>query len=91
MERFIGDRLPMLRFVRPEGTYLALLDCRALGLDQATLDEFFLRSARVYFDSGPMFGAEGAGFERINFGCPRATLQEALERIAEAVTRRAGT
>jgi cystathionine beta-lyase len=91
MERFIGDRLPMLRFVRPEGTYLALIDCRALGLDQATLDEFFLRSARVYFDSGPMFGAEGAGFERINFGCPRATLQEALERIAEAVTRRAGT
>ena len=88
MERFIGERLPMLRFVRPEGTYLALLDCRALGMDQGKLDEFFLRSARVYFDSGPMFGAEAAGFERINFGCPRATLLEALERIAGAVLAR---
>jgi cystathionine beta-lyase len=87
LERFLAERLPMLRLIRPEGTYLALIDCRALGLDQRALDDFFLRSARVYFDSGPMFGPEAEGFERINFGCPRATLLEALERIERAVAR----
>ena len=84
-ERFLRERLPMLRFVRPEGTYLALIDCSGLGMNQRALDDFFLRKARVYFDSGPMFGGEAAGFERINLGCPRATLLEALERIARAV------
>jgi cystathionine beta-lyase len=84
-ERFIGERIPALRFVRPEGTYLALIDCRDLELTQAALDEFFLRTARVYFDSGPMFGDECTGFERINLACPRSLLQEALERMERAV------
>ena len=78
VDRFIGERLPALRFVRPEGTYLALIDCRRLGMPQQELDEFFLRKARVYFDSGPWFGQESVGFERINLACPRATLTEAL-------------
>jgi cysteine-S-conjugate beta-lyase len=84
-ERFFLDRVPSLRFVRPEGTYLALIDCRELGLNQASLDDFFLRTARVYFDRGPMFGEECTGFERINFGCRRALLSEALERVERAV------
>jgi cystathionine beta-lyase len=82
---FFRDRIPSLRFVRPEGTYLALIDCRGLQLAQAALDEFFLRTARVFFDSGPMFGDECVGFERINFGCRRAVLAEALERVERAV------
>jgi cystathionine beta-lyase len=85
IDRFLAERLPILRLIRPEGTYLALIDCRALGMDQPALDDFFLRSARVFFDSGPMFGSEAEGFERINFGCPRATLLEALERMARAI------
>jgi cysteine-S-conjugate beta-lyase len=84
-ERFVRERIPSLRFIRPEGTYLALIDCRDLGLAQAPLDEFFLRTARVFFDSGPMFGEECTGFERINLGCRRGLLQEALERIERAV------
>lgn len=83
-EQFIRERLPALRFIRPEGTYLALIDCRALALDQAALDDFFLRNARVYFDSGEMFGDECRGFERINLACPRTLLKEALERIERA-------
>jgi cysteine-S-conjugate beta-lyase len=85
LEEFIAARLPPLRFVRPEGTYLGLIDCRELGLAQAALDDFFLRTARVFFDSGPMFGDECTGFERINFGCPRSLLREALERMERAV------
>jgi cysteine-S-conjugate beta-lyase len=84
-DRFIRDRIPELRFIRPEGTYLALIDCRALGMPQHELDDFFLRRARVYFDSGSWFGEEAVGFERINLACPRKTLAEALERIERAV------
>jgi cysteine-S-conjugate beta-lyase len=85
VERFLTERVPGVRLVRPEGTYLALLDCRALGMPQKQLDDFFLRQAGVYFDSGPWFGAELAGFERINLACPRTTLARALERIERAV------
>jgi cystathionine beta-lyase len=88
VERFIAGRLPELRFIRPEGTYLALIDCRQLGLEQHDLDEFFLRQARVYFDSGAWFGEESAGFERINIACPRATLTEALQRMERAIRAR---
>jgi len=85
MERFFEERLPGIRLVRPEGTYLALLDCRGLGLESAALNDFFLKKGRVYFSDGTMFGPELAGFVRINFGCPRALLVEALERVERAV------
>lgn len=85
MEKFLAERIPGIRLVRPEGTYLALLDCRGLGLEPAALNDFFLKKARVYFSDGVLFGEEAAGFVRINFGCPRALLVEALERIERAV------
>jgi cystathionine beta-lyase len=85
LEKFLSARVPRIRLIRPEGTYLALLDCRELGLDQATLTDFFLKKARVYLNDGTMFGSELEGFVRINFGCPRAILRAALERIEQAV------
>jgi cystathionine beta-lyase len=85
LEKFLGERVPGVRLVKPEGTYLALLDCRGLGLEPAALNDFFLKKARVYFSDGAMFGEEAAGFVRINFGCPRALLVKALERIERAV------
>jgi cystathionine beta-lyase len=85
MEGFLAERVPRIRLVRPEGTYLALLDCRELGIEPAGLNDFFLKKARVYFSDGKIFGEEAAGFVRINFGCPRSMLREALERIEMAV------
>jgi len=85
LEKFLEERIPGVRLVRPEGTYLALLDCRGLGLEPAALNDFFLKTAHVYFSDGALFGEEAAGFVRINFGCPRALLAEALERIERAV------
>jgi cysteine-S-conjugate beta-lyase len=82
---FFRTRVPRIRFRAPEGTYLALLDCRALGLPQTDLDDFFLRKAGVLFDKGTLFGPELEGFERMNFACSRPVLREALERIARAV------
>jgi cystathionine beta-lyase len=91
MDGFIRDRIPRLKLVRPEGTYLAWLDCRALGLPGRELRRFFIEEARVGLDDGSTFGPGGAGFQRLNFACTRATLTEALERIARAVNRLAGT
>ena len=82
---FFETRVPKIRFLRPEGTYLALLDCRVLGMNQEALDDFFLRKAGVLFDEGTIFGEELRGFERMNLACPRSTLREALERIERAV------
>jgi cystathionine beta-lyase len=87
MEKFLEDRVPKIRLIRPEGTYLALLDCRDLGIDPAALNDFFLKKAGVYFSDGKIFGEEAAGFVRINFGCPRAMLLEALERIERTVNK----
>jgi len=84
-EDFIRRKLPTLDFVRPEGTFLALIDCRRLGLDEKALEEFFLRRAKVYFSAGSTFGEELRGFVRMNLACPRATVREALERIERAL------
>lgn len=85
LESFLAERLPAVKLVRPEGTYLALLDCRGLGIGPDALSDFFLERARVYFSDGRIFGEEAAGFVRVNFGCPRSVLREALERIERAV------
>ncbi|MDD8025589.1 MAG: PatB family C-S lyase [Acidobacteriota bacterium] len=82
---FFRDRLPRLRFLRPQGTYLALVDARGLGLEPEKVFPFFLEKARVYFDDGLKFGEALAGFLRLNLACPRALLEKALARIESAV------
>ena len=93
LEDFLAREIPEIRPVHPEGTYLVWLDCRALGLDADALDAFFRNRARVALKDGRTYGSEGEGFQRINIGCPRSMLAEALERMAAAVQehRRAGT
>lgn len=86
--RFLTENVPKIKLIAPEGTYLGLLDCRGLSLEQAELDRFLLREAKVYFDPGPRFGEELRGFQRINLGCPRPLLREALERVERAVRAR---
>ncbi len=83
---FVRDSLPGVSVFEPEGTYLAWLDCRRAGIDGPPW-EFFLKEARVALSEGIAFGPEGEGFVRLNFGCPRATLEEALGRMKEALQR----
>lgn len=82
---YIARHLPGVRAVVPEGTYLLWLDCRGLGLDDAALQAFFVRRARVGMNPGPSFGSGGSGFMRLNLGTPRALVAEALARIAAAI------
>ncbi len=85
LEEYVRKHIPEINVIRPEGTYLAWLDCRRLGLDEAALKKLMLKDARVYLDNGAIFGKEGAGFQRINIACPRSVLAEALERIRAAI------
>lgn len=85
---YVEKHIPQISVVRPEGTYLVWLDCRALELDKAELRHLMLHEARVYLDEGYLFGSEGEGFERINIACPRSILTEALERIRQAIADR---
>jgi len=85
LEDYVAHHIPRISVVRPEGTYLAWLDCRGLGLDKWALKHLMLNEARVFLDEGFIFGPEGEGFERINIACPRSILVEALERIREAM------
>ena len=79
--------MPKISFIRPQASYLVFLDARELGMPQERLVEFFLKEAKVAMNDGTMFGQEGAGFMRMNLGCPRATLQQALEQIKAAYDR----
>jgi cystathionine beta-lyase len=83
---FVMKELPGLRMTRPEGTYLAWLDCRQAGIEGNPY-EFFLHNARVALSDGASFGCGGEGFVRLNFGCPRAMLTEALERMKKALLK----
>jgi cystathionine beta-lyase len=69
-----------------EGTYLAWLDCRSLGLGDPFT--FFLERAKVAFNDGKTFGAAGDGFVRLNFGTPRSILTDGLERMRKALSAR---
>lgn len=71
-----------------EGTYLAWLDFRNLGLGEEKLEEMIVNRARVWFNGGTVFGPEGEGFQRVNIACPRPVLAEALKRLEQAVNHR---
>ncbi|PWS34871.1 aminotransferase [Falsiroseomonas bella] len=80
----VAERLPGVAMRLPEATYLAWLDCRGSAA-AADPHRFFLEKARVGMNSGTDFGPPGAGFVRLNFGCPRAMLEDGIGRMARAL------
>jgi cysteine-S-conjugate beta-lyase len=81
---FLAAHMPQLRTTMPESTYLAWIDCRDAGIEGNPY-KFFLEHAKVALSDGMHFGPGGEGFVRLNFGCPRAQLIEALERMQAAL------
>jgi len=79
----LAARCPGIRYDPPQASYLAWLDCRALGLDDPA--EHFLRHARVALSPGPDFGAPGAGFARLNFATSAEILDEIVARMSAAL------
>lgn len=81
---YVEQQLPQLKMVKPEGTYLAWLDCREANITGNPC-EFFIQTARVGFNDGATFGKGGEGFVRLNFACTRAALTQALRQMKAAV------
>jgi cystathionine beta-lyase len=81
----VNSATAKVRVLRADSLYLAWMDCRGLGMDAASLDKFMLTKARLWLDKGQKFGAEGHGYMRVNLGCPRSTVDEAVDRLLTAV------
>lgn len=84
---YLAVNLPLIRVMKPEGTYLIWLDCRAISDDPKVLRRIMFEDAGVAFSEGSVFGKQGIGWLRINFACPRSIVIEALDRFAEAVRK----
>ena len=91
LRNFLQQRIPSVKLVEPEGTYLLWLDFRGLGLDAKQLETFLVQQAGIASNPGHWFGREGAGFARINIACPRGIMLEALVRLEEAISRLSGS
>ncbi|MDE7015011.1 MAG: pyridoxal phosphate-dependent aminotransferase [Kineothrix sp.] len=84
-KEYVEKNIPGVTMAEHEGTYLVWLDFGQLGMSGEELEEMIVHKARLWLDSGTMFGESGAGFQRVNVACPRKILEEALERIKMAV------
>jgi cystathionine beta-lyase len=82
--QYVEVHLPGISMSRPEATYLAWLSCHEAGIP-GNPHKFFLKQAKVAVSDGAIFGRGGEGFVRLNFGCPRSMLTEALDRMKEAL------
>lgn len=83
---FLKERLPKIKLVEPEGTYLVWLDFSGLELSDKDLDRLIVHKAGLWLDSGTMFGAGGEGFQRINIACPLAVLEKAFNQLEKALS-----
>ena len=79
------EKLPKAWTPKMEGTYLAWLDLSFLGMSDEELEKFLVEKAQILCNAGTMYGKAGSGFIRINIGCPRRYVVDAVERIAKAV------
>ena len=84
IENFLKEKLPKAKYVKPEGTYLAWIYLEDVLKDKK-IEKFFEEEAKVAIDYGYWFGEEGKGYIRLNFACPRSILEEALNRIVNAL------
>ena len=84
-KEYISEHLPQLNLYKPEASYLLWVDCRALGLEANELHNILCEKANVKLNKGSVFGDAGAGFMRINIGCPRPILAAALERMCRTL------
>lgn len=85
VRQFLREKLPDIALIEPEGTYLVWLDLRKLGLTEQQQRQLIVQDAKLWLDTGTLFGQGGAGFERINIACPRATIEQAMQRLERAV------
>ena len=82
---FVKERLPEIKTVKPEGTYLMWLDFNGLNITPEEITDMLIKDAKVAMNGGASFGANGKGFARMNIACPRYMVEDAMARIEKAV------
>lgn len=87
LKNFLQEKIPLVKLIEPEGTYLLWLDFRNLSFDVKQLEDFLVQQAGIAGNPGHWFGREGAGFARINIACPRRILKNSLEKLETAVRK----
>lgn len=87
VKKYVAENLPGVTMTEHEGTYLVWLDFSGTGLSDAEIEDRIVHKAKLWLDGGTMFGESGKGFQRINVACPRSVLEEAMERLKEALDR----
>ena len=85
---YCEEHLPQLPVAPLEGTYLAWMDCRSLGIPSEELEEELMKEAKLWLNAGSMYGKEGEGFMRWNLACPRQLVKEGMERFSQFVDKR---
>lgn len=81
---FLAEKLPNIKLVEPDGTYLVWLDLTGLDLSDKQIDDRIINGAKLWLDTGSMFGKDGSGYQRINIACPRSTVVACMDRLAQA-------
>lgn len=84
IDNFLKDNIPALKIYKPQASFLVWLDCRKLNLTQPELVSFFTDKARLALNNGTIFGTGGEGYMRLNIGCPRSILEQAMKNLKEA-------
>ena len=82
---YLKENVPQIKAIIPEASFLIWLDCRALRLSQNELNTLFIQKAGLALNDGEIFGKEGIGFMRMNVGCPRSVLAQALKQLKNAL------
>lgn len=84
VDTFLKERLPKIKLIYPEGTYLLWLDFNGLDLSDNKIEEIMLQEAKLWLDNGKIFGNVGKGFQRMNIALPKEKLKVALENLEKA-------
>lgn len=84
VDKFLKEKLPKVKLVYPEGTYLLWLNFNELNLSDDEIENLLLNEAKLWLDNGKMFGKTGKGFQRINIAVPKKRLKQALENLEKA-------
>ncbi|GAA0126919.1 MalY/PatB family protein [Clostridium senegalense] len=82
---YFENKIPKIKVQRPQGTYLLWLDCSQLNMSNDELNKFFINKCKVGLNNGKMFGQAGEQFQRMNIGTSRKIIEEALNRIENAI------
>ena len=87
LRKYLQEYIPEIKLVEPGATYLLWLDYRSLGISTKDLHDLLINKAGLAVNDGTKFGPEGEGYLRINIGCPRSVVEEALNKIKLTVNQ----